>query len=274
MNQIFEGFSGVPHTSNQIVSYLSGKEILRLREVNKAFKNFVDSNLKYFYKKKRERNLLFPDVTFTSILDLNIKLFINSNKLFVRKILKDKDLPDFQLDEMCNILDDSLVFDFVSYIQMGIIYYQAWRLMSYFSREQIEKFLYLYEKNIASTFYCDKVAIECDSPRTELFIQLKRSGISDYYSLEVAKKCPPIRINYFLDLLQRGIAEYYAFKAITEFSDKKISQFSVLHLHFKISVYYSFLVCNTLSKEKIISFVNLYEKTGNLAVAYSRAKYS
>ena len=32
MEQFFQGFAGVPHINNQIVSYLSGREILGLRE--------------------------------------------------------------------------------------------------------------------------------------------------------------------------------------------------------------------------------------------------
>ncbi len=52
MEQIFQGFSGVPDINIQIVSYLSGRQILELRQVSKAFRNFIDQNLKYIYINK------------------------------------------------------------------------------------------------------------------------------------------------------------------------------------------------------------------------------
>ena len=269
MEQFFQGFAGVPHINNQIVSYLSGREILGLREVNKAFKTFVDSNLKYFYKKKRERNIFFPDVIFTSLLDINIKLFINSNKLFVRKILKDKDLSNYHISEISKILDDSTVFEFISYLQMGLAFFQSRRLMYFFTKEEVKKFLYLYEKNITSTYYCENVSKNLNNSQIRVFIELKKKDISDYYSFELSKECPISRINYYIDLVSRGVSEYYAFLVIREFSDEKIAQFSVLHSHYKLNIYYNFLVCKTLTTKKIISFLASYKKSKHLFISYN-----
>ena len=268
MEQIFQGFAGVPHINIQIVSYLSGSQILELRQVCKAFKNFIDQNLKYIYNKKRKRNNLFEKITFTKIIYNNIELFKQATKLFAMNVLRNNFFSQYQSGEISRFLDDFTVFDLLTYMNKGLKYYDARELINW-DPEKVKKFLYLYDMRITSCFYCKIISNKFNYSQIDTFIYLKKEGITDYYCLEVAEKCLPGRKSIFMDLISRNVTEYYALCVVSEFDDKQLAQFSILHSYFNINMYYNYNICKYFTKDQIISFLISYKNSNNIKKSYN-----
>ena len=130
MEKIFPEIINLHHAHILIFSHLSGREILKFREVNKYSKYWIDKNLNYIYKQKRQRNKLYINI---SLLDdnylNNLRKFKEYIKLFAFKILKKNNFLDYTSADLSRVMDDENVFIFLSHFNSGMSHYQATKIL-------------------------------------------------------------------------------------------------------------------------------------------------
>lgn len=130
MEKIFPKIINLHHAHILIFSYLSGREILKFREVNKYFKHWIDKNLNYIYKQKRQRNKLYINISLLNDNYLNnLRKFKEYIKLFAFKILKKNNFLDYTSADLSRVMDDENVFIFLSHLNSGMSQYQATKIL-------------------------------------------------------------------------------------------------------------------------------------------------
>lgn len=252
-----------------IISFLSLVDIIKLRLVNKKWKNFVEVNLKYFYSNRRRRNPKIPKILFFQNFITNFKkyhiglekvernreleILTNMNQEEKEQYLLDNDIK-LSLAPKLSSCDNETIERYLYLRRRGENHYSC-QLHAFSNWDDMDFLIYLYLKRSGETSYsAEKVTEFQDDNKIRKYLFLKSKGESSYQSEHLVKNFNDIQISKYLYVRSEGVYPYSSQLVIGKFNDDQIVRFIYL-IKCGFSPYHSESIVSKLDDETIERFL-------------------
>ena len=252
-----------------IFSFVSLEGIIRMRQVNKRWKNFIECNLKFFYSRIRNRRPNIQKVFFFQNFVTNIrkyKIGLDWEKRnFVLQILKSfknrKEKSDYlvregiKLEIVRTLLDsDNRIIERYLFLRHKDENNYTCQLHAFSNWDDLDLYRYIYLRKKDESPYLAEKMINYDDNQIRKFLLLREKGESPFSAETIIKEFDDKQISTYMYLRSKDIYPYSAKIATQKFNEDQIVRYLYL-VEKGISTYRAESIVSKIDDETLIRFI-------------------